>query len=373
LNYAQIVTDAFGYAIGDSLVPNQRAPNANDLQPVQVTAQRIPVDTADGASASAQLSPLTENLDTASFYQPNVQALVDSIPPPPITIAVGTEGAQGYWGVAQSLLGPNASNSDIQTLALQLITANPDTPTLHVGDALTLGDGSISPQAAQTYGDLDARYQAHLAAKQAQLGAQQSAPALATAFGPDAIVPNSSTPEPDSGATPVIGGRSAWDMASAIAGAPNLPRIADALAPLENFINGFHAFSDLKTNVVASAGLGLAATANVSTQRLTGGDAADTVTVTPMVGEGAFIGPAVDFSLIGYGEVAPLHYAASAELAAIAGVSLNLTFDQSGNFDLRLGGQVGFGEFAGVRVGTVKPQAGAEYQFTINEQSKTHQ
>jgi hypothetical protein len=64
-------------------VQAQSAPSANDLQPVQVTAQRLPVDKAAGASASAQRSPLTENLDIASVYRPDLQALVDSIPPPP--------------------------------------------------------------------------------------------------------------------------------------------------------------------------------------------------------------------------------------------------------------------------------------------------
>jgi YD repeat-containing protein len=79
---------------------------------------------------------------------------------PPRTYEVGEEGAQGYWGVAKTMLGPNATDAQIQARVLQLMTANPGKTTLEEGDVLNRGDGSTSRHAWRTYLGMDADYQA---------------------------------------------------------------------------------------------------------------------------------------------------------------------------------------------------------------------
>jgi hypothetical protein len=101
-----------------------------------------------------------------------------SVPTEPSTHKVGKEGARGFWGVAQSMLGAGASNAEVQRLAQELMTANPGVTTLHVGDELNLGDGSVSAEALRTYAEMDAGYQVQLAAA-AQARAEQDAAAAA--------------------------------------------------------------------------------------------------------------------------------------------------------------------------------------------------
>lgn len=117
------------------------------------------VTTAAGGSLVTQSAPLTDNeqLPDPVIQLQNIN--VDAISTPAIHI-VGAEGAQGYWGVAQSILPAGASNAEIEQQALQLMTANPGVTTLHDGDVLNLGDGSTSAEAQQTYNIMDQSYQA---------------------------------------------------------------------------------------------------------------------------------------------------------------------------------------------------------------------
>jgi hypothetical protein len=174
INYVQIIADGFGNPIAQSALAASGLPANTGA--ARVTAQRA--STAAGESETAQDAPLTNNQDLLSDFQPQLQDVTfdpDSLSLPSIQIGVGPEGARGFWGVAQSLLGSGASNAQIQNTVLQLITANPNVTTLHEGDVLNLGDGSISAEARATDAQMNANYQAQLAATaQAQAAATYS-------------------------------------------------------------------------------------------------------------------------------------------------------------------------------------------------------
>src|SRR5581483_8117689 len=136
-------------------------------------------------------------------------ANTETAPAEPATFTVGAAGARGFWGIAQQRLGPDASNADIQNLALQLMTANPGVTTLHVGDTLNAPAGSVSAEAQQTYNSMDASYQTNLAqrreaAAEAAAAAQQQAAQEAAATQQQATTAPSAAPPstPESAAAP---------------------------------------------------------------------------------------------------------------------------------------------------------------------------
>ena len=164
IDHVSLLVDAFGNAIGNSIAQTAgkavynatHKESADGLEEVVVTATR------------RTSAPLTTNPDdsiragsVASGDQLRQQSSA------PTTITVGKEGARGYWGVAKSMLGAGASDSDVQALALQLMTTNPGVTTLHQGDVLNLPNGAVSAAAAQTYSGMDRGYQAQRALNQA--------------------------------------------------------------------------------------------------------------------------------------------------------------------------------------------------------------
>jgi hypothetical protein len=109
-----------------------------------------------GASASA--AP-----DAGGLRDP--AATEGSIGAPAPTHTVGQEGRSGLWGVAKSVLGPNASNAEINEYVQKLREVNGGVGVLREGQTLNLptADTVVSDQTRQQHVAEDAVYQQGLA------------------------------------------------------------------------------------------------------------------------------------------------------------------------------------------------------------------
>lgn len=118
--------------------------------------------------------------------------------------------------------------------------------------------------------------------------------------------------------------------------------------------SGLKFFSDPRYGDKFAGAYFVGASVDVTRAMTISGDAAVKGSIAPTIGQGFFVGPAADFSVISYGALEPNHFAIGVDLALILGANLNFSIDPSGNFDLRLGGQVGFGELTTIKFGRVK-------------------
>ncbi|WP_298189446.1 hypothetical protein [Metallibacterium sp.] len=203
-------SSVFGNALGNDLagVDAYRQGQQSQAADTSNPDTGIPVGNADISQQIAQ------DIGTPSLNVPNL-----SFPLPPLdlsgfsggTTTIGSAGAQGWWGVAQSVLGPNASNAAIEQWVQAAISANGGQTVLQQGQVVNLpgSDEIVTDAAKLSYDAANASYQA----AQAMASAQSEAALWGTIVGigqeqslqqtmdmapvaPQPVTPTATTPPP---------------------------------------------------------------------------------------------------------------------------------------------------------------------------------
>jgi hypothetical protein len=141
------------------------------------TPNTVTSDTYQDFASSAQTGSISgpvsadTNQDSADTYQDLASSAQTGSQSGLITQAVvGPGGSQGLWGVASSILGPGASNADINALKNQLVNVNPGVTNtnLQLGDSLNLPTAN-TPTYSPGAQALDVQYQASQGAGQGSI------------------------------------------------------------------------------------------------------------------------------------------------------------------------------------------------------------
>lgn len=176
----QVMADAFGNALGNSIVDEMRfsvaqAPTAGGgLKLKPGTAEswgpklsfggdvQLPRDYSLGGGAEVRFS--TDGMETAASPDSG-----------PRTGVASKEAAQGAWGIAKSLAGAGASNTEINRIKNQLLTLNPElAKSVRVGQEYVL-PGADTPENTALAQQADQRYAAAQEQARARAEAQERA------------------------------------------------------------------------------------------------------------------------------------------------------------------------------------------------------
>ncbi|MHB8387837.1 hypothetical protein, partial [Metallibacterium sp.] len=151
-------SSVFGNALGNAIAGIDAYRQAQQPAGASTPENGIPVSNADISQQIAQ------DIGTPSLDVPNLaqNPSLDFSGFSGGTTTVGSAGAQGWWGVAQSVLGPNASNAAIEQWVQAAISANNGQTVLQQGQVVNLpGSDEIVTDAAQlSYDAANATYQA---------------------------------------------------------------------------------------------------------------------------------------------------------------------------------------------------------------------
>ena len=198
-------SSVFGNALGNAAY--QGLSNWQAAQAAASTPAGIPIGNADISQQIAQ------DIGTPSVNVPNLaqNPSLDFSGFSGGTTTVGSAGAQGWWGMAQQVLGANASNAAIEQWVQAAISANNGQTVLQQGQVVNLPgrDEIVTDAAKLSYDAANASYQVAQATANAQseaalwgtiagIGQEQSLQQMMdlAPVAPQPVTPTATTPPP---------------------------------------------------------------------------------------------------------------------------------------------------------------------------------
>ena len=151
---ADIVTDVFLMPLANSLVAKLTSPTVDVPAVAGSSAPRTGDQASREIADQIDANPLENLVNLGPLTKEERLAGIAAYGGADPTFTIGSEGARGWWGVAQSQLGSGASDSQIQARVLQLMTANPGKTVLHTGDVVNVAAGysDATPRGVQPHG-----------------------------------------------------------------------------------------------------------------------------------------------------------------------------------------------------------------------------
>ena len=158
---ADIVTDVFLMPLANSLVAKLTSPTVDVPAVAGSSAPRTGDQASREVADRIDTNPLENLINLGPLSKEDRLAGIAAYGGADPTFTIGSEGARGWWGVAQSQLGSGASDSQIQARVLQLMTANPGKEVLHTGDVVNVAAGYSDANALAAYNHMDSVYQSN--------------------------------------------------------------------------------------------------------------------------------------------------------------------------------------------------------------------